>query len=154
MKTQSWKCLRLTLVVASMLLLTVSCSLVKPSEESQTSPPAVETPKPKPPSAEKDIQTGIAQLESGQLNKAIASFQKALKIEPNNAQASQYLQEAENRKEQLITEHLHQGIEYFTGEQLQDAMGEWEAVLALDSENAEALKYKKRTQTMLDALGK
>lgn len=95
----------------------------------------------------------MSQLEAGQVNKAIASFEKAKKQDPNNAQAEQYLQQARAKRQELIQKHLNQGIEYFRKEQLQEAMREWNAVLELDPNNAEALANKERTQKMLDALG-
>ena len=154
MNSRHWKVLCANLVVTSMLFLAASCGLIKSSNESESTPPNVEEPKPQPPNADKVVQTGIAQLGNGQINEAIASFEKALKIDPNNSQASQYLNDAKEQKKQLITGHLHKGIEYFTEEQLEQAMAEWDAVLALDPNNEDALKYKKRTQAMLDALGK
>jgi tetratricopeptide (TPR) repeat protein len=164
-----WKTLCIGVVVTSMLFLVTSCGFIKslvggdpepsPPAAEQPTPqpteiPAVELPEPEPPNTDEVVQKGIAQLENGRLNEAIASFEEALSIEPDNAQASQYLAEAKSQREQVIKKHLLQGIEFFRNEELEQAMAEWDAVLALDPNNAEALKNKEETRARLDALGK
>ena len=145
------------MIIMMILVLTVSCSLIK-SQKSQPKPKpkpsSQQTTQPKPPDVSKTISQGVSQLEAGQVNKAIASFEKAKKQDPNNAEAAQYLQKARAKREELIQQHLNQGIEYFRKEQLEEAMREWNAVLELDPNHAEALANKERTQKMLDALGK
>ncbi len=149
----------LTVVFTLVVLFTISCSLIKSSEPQPKPKPKPKptakpepTPTPQPPDTEKIIQTGLRQLEAGEINKAIASFEKAVAIEPDNSQAETYLQKAREMRDQLIEESLHQGIKYFSQEQLEDAMREWDKILELNPSHEEALKYKKRTKTMLDAL--
>lgn len=143
------------LIIMMSLALTVSCSLIRPQESKpKPKPTSQQSTKPKAPDVSGTISQGVSQLDAGQVNKAIASFEKAKKQDPNNAEAAQYLQQARAKRQELIQQHLNQGIEYFRKEQLQEAMREWNAVLDLDSNHSEALDYKARTQKMLDALGK
>lgn len=128
-----------------------------------TTPKPQPTPKPKPQTtpkpavsnaaeAEKLVDIGVARLEAGDVNKAIFSFQKAMKVDPKNTEAAQYLKQAEQKKAEMIDTHLKQGIKYFNSEQLEQAMAEWNKVLTLDPKHAKALDYKQRTQAQLDAL--
>ena len=125
----------------------------KPQTTQKPKPQATPKPTLSPAAeAEKLVNTGAARLEAGEVNKAISSFQKALKVDPKNAEAAQYLQQAEQKKAEMINAHLKQGIKYFNSEQLEQAMTEWNNVLALDPKHAKALTYKQRTQAQLDAL--
>jgi len=128
-----------------------------------TTPKPQPTPKPKPQTtqkpaisktaeAEKLVDAGVVQLEAGNINKSISSFQKALKADPKNVKAAQYLKQAEQKKADMIDDHLKQGIKFFNSEQLEQAMAEWNKVLALDPKHVKALDYKQRTQAQLDAL--
>lgn len=144
------------ILILIMLVLAVSCSLNKPEKPKSKPKPkptsSQQTAKPKPPDVSKTISQGVKELEAGQVNKAIASFEKAKKKDPKNAEAAAYLKKAIARREELIQQHLNQGTEYFRKEQLQEAMREWNAILALDPNHPQALNYKQRTQKMLDAL--
>jgi tetratricopeptide (TPR) repeat protein len=110
------------------------------------------TPTPEPAPSQSIIQQGIAYREAGDIKKAITSFEQALKIEPGNAEAAKYLEEARNELDELITSHLNNGIKYFNQDALEDAIREWDKVLELDPSHQEALKYKKEAQRRLDAL--
>ena len=144
------------MILLIVLALAVSCSLNKPEKSKpkpQPKPTSSQQPtKPKPPDVSKIISQGRKELEAGQVKKAIATFEKAKKTDPKSAEAAQYLKEAIARREELIEQHLKQGTEYFRKEQLQEAMREWNAILALDPNHQEALHYKQRTQKYLDAL--
>lgn len=120
----------------------------KPKPQTTTTKPAASTAT----EAAKLVDTGVARLEAGDVNKAISSFRKALKVDPKNADAAKYLQQAEQKKADLINQHLKSGIKYFNNEQLELAMNEWEKALALDPKHAKALEYKQRTQAQIDAL--
>ncbi len=140
----------LTLVVI-LILSTFSCSILQP-EKPQPKPTPKSTPTPKPPDVQKIIRTGITQFESGALNKAIATFKRALKLEPKNSQAAQHLKKSRDEKQRLIQLYLNQGIKYFTDDLLKEALIEWNKVLELDPSHKKALNYKKQTQDRLDAL--
>ncbi|MDY0092425.1 MAG: hypothetical protein RBT80_06970 [Candidatus Vecturithrix sp.] len=143
-------------ILLIILVLTVSCSLIKPDQPKSKPKPkptsSQQTSKPDVSDVSKIISQGVQQLEAGQVKKAIASFEKAQKNDPKNAEAAQYLKKALAKREELIQEHLKQGTEYFRKEQLQESMREWDAILALDPNHPQALNYKQRTQKCLDAL--
>ncbi|GAK52168.1 Tfp pilus assembly protein PilF [Candidatus Moduliflexus flocculans] len=139
------------IVVGILLIVLAGCSTTG------TTPKPQPTQKPKPTvsstaEAKKLVEIGVARLEAGDVNKAISSFQKAIKVDPKNAEAAQYLKQAEQKKAEMIDTHLKQGIKYFNSEQLEQAMTEWNKVLTLDPRHAKALDYKQRTQAQLDAL--
>jgi len=142
-----------------LVLSAFGCSIFQPEKPkpkpTKTPKPAAKpkpTPTPKPPDVQKIIETGITQLESGKINKAIASFEQAQKLDSKNAQAAEYLQKAKDEKQRLIQLHLNKGIKYFTDDLLKEAMVEWDKVLELDPSHGKALNYKKQTQDRLDAL--
>ena len=150
-------------IVVGMLLIALTGCTTGTTPKPQPTPKPQTTQKPKPKAtpkpavsqaaeAAKLIDAGVARLDAGEVNKAISSFQKALKVDPNNADAAQYLRQAEQKKAEMIDTHLKQGIKYFNTEQLESAMKEWDHVLALDPKHAKALEYKQRTQAQLDAL--
>ena len=120
----------------------------KPKPQTTTTKPAASTAT----EAAKLVDSGVARLDAGEVNKAITSFQKALKVDPKNAEAAKYLKQAEQKKTEMINQHIKLGIKYFNNEQLELAMKEWDKALALDPKHAKALEYKQRTQAQIDAL--
>jgi len=144
----------------------MGCSLINPSkpiekpkpEKSVEKKPEKARPKPEKPEPKKSdvqsiIQEGKAYHEKGELKKAIASFEQALKLEPGNTDAATQLQATQDELKASVDSHLKQGIKYFNQENLEDAMTEWKKVLELDPTNKDALDYKEKTQKRLDALG-
>jgi Tfp pilus assembly protein PilF len=121
----------------------------KPREQVETKPEKTSPPKP---DVQNIIQEGTAYRAQGDFKKAIASFEQALKLEPKNTFASTQLQETKDEMGSAIDTHIKQGIKYFTQENLQAAMREWNWVLNVDPANKDALDYKARTQKQLDAL--
>jgi hypothetical protein len=128
----------------------------KPAAKPEPTPEPEPTPTPEPakPNVQTIIQNGIAYHEAGDIKKAIATFERALELDPGNAKATQYLQEARTELQALITMHLNKGLAYFNQEALEDAIQEWDKVLALDPSNQKAAEYKQRAQKQLDAIGK
>jgi len=151
MKQQHDALVTLLLVTACVVLIT-GCGLFQSSGDAKPEPSTPKQTQPTPPNADKIIQTGIAQLKAGKINKAIASFKKALKVSPNNLKAEKYLLDAQTQKEEIIQKALRKGIVYFENDELEAAMKEWKKVLALDPSHEKALDYKKQTQIRLDAL--
>lgn len=113
--------------------------------------PKPQASQPATPDVGKIIATGQGQLNAGKLNDAIASFEKALSIDPGNSDAKSLLNEAKQERAAQIDMHMKKGLQYNSEENLQAALKEWEAVLALDPNHAQALEYKERTQKQLDA---
>ncbi len=150
-RSQWWMVLVGILVIA----LSSCASIPKPKPQSNKKPQTSKKPAASQAAeADKFVSAGKSQLEAGSLNKAIASFEKALKTDPKNAEAARYLKQAEQKKAATIDDHVRQGIKYFSNEQLEQAMKEWDKALALDPKHAKALDYKKRTQDRLNTLKK
>jgi len=157
-----------TVLVVILAMSVVSCSSVidrvknlgKPKTEPKKTEPKKTEPKktepkktePEKPDVQSTIKQGIAHRKAGKFKKAIASFEQALEIEPENAEAAQYLQETQNELDELVMSHLNKGIKYFEQDALEDAIREWDKVLELDPSNEKAAEYKKRAQKRLDAL--
>lgn len=102
--------------------------------------------------AQQLLQRGIGSRQSGDMNAAIAAFEKALKRDPDNAEIAKHLRDARDERQRLIDKHLNAGVKFFNQDLLTEAIQEWDAVLALDPSNQEASNYKKQAQQRLDAL--
>ena len=98
------------------------------------------------------IQTGISYREAGDLKKAIATFEQASQVDPNDSEVITYLDETRDDLKKLITAHLNEGIKHFNQDALEEAIAEWNKVLELDPANRQAADYKERAATMLKTL--
>jgi tetratricopeptide (TPR) repeat protein len=140
------------------VLLVAGCSSFSfgPFGKPKPEPTPEPTPKPQVSQPEtQDVQSiidnGKSQRKAGDYNKAIATFEEALKSDPENTEAATLLAETQQERATLVEEHMKKGLQYFSDENLQAAMEEWDAVLSLDPDHAKALEYKDRTQKQLDA---
>ncbi len=97
-------------------------------------------------------QQGIIVWKAGDLKSAIAFFEQALQLAPQNRDIQNYLDQTRDEFQKQITFHLNEGIKFFNREALEDAILEWEKVLDLDPDNSQALEYRRRAEKMLDAL--
>jgi tetratricopeptide (TPR) repeat protein len=98
------------------------------------------------------LQAGLSYREVGDIKQAIATFEQAYQLAPEDPQVVKYLEEARDDLKKLITAYLNEGIKQFNQDSLKDAILEWDKVLELDPSNQQAAEYKKRAQTMLDTL--
>ena len=149
------------LCLGLLISIVVGCSSLPFNIGGQSNPAPKPTPKPtpkpqtsqpKPPDVKSIIDAGKSERKAGKYNQAIASFKKALAAEPGNKEATTLLAETKKERQDLIDIHMKQGLQHNNEENLQAALKEWEAVLALDPTNTKALEYKQRTQKKLDAL--
>lgn len=97
-------------------------------------------------------QQGLNSWKAGDLKSAIASFEQAAQLAPQNREIQNYLEQTRDEAKKLIMFHLNEGIKFFNREALEDAILEWEKVLDLDPGNPQALEYRQRAEKMLDAL--
>lgn len=104
------------------------------------------------PDAQRLIQTGLEQREAGDIKAAVATFEQASQLAPDNPQVAMHLEETRDELQKLITAHLNEGIKKFNQELLEDAIVEWNRVLELDPDNQQAADYKERAEIMLNAL--
>jgi tetratricopeptide (TPR) repeat protein len=98
------------------------------------------------------IQTGLSHREAGDLKRAIATFEQAYQLAPENPQIVEYLEVTRDDLKKLITAHLNEGIKHFNQDSLEDAILEWDKVLELDPSHRQAAEYKERAETMLNTL--
>ena len=98
------------------------------------------------------LQTAIASREAGELKTAIATFEQAYQLDPENSRIIDELEETRDELKKLVTAHLNEGIKHFNQDALEAAILEWEKVLELDPSNRQAGEYKKRAETMLETL--
>ena len=96
--------------------------------------------------------TANSHREMGDLKKAISIYEQALQLDPGNPEITKDLSDTQEELKKLITTHLNEGIKLFNQEAINEAIVEWDAALALDPQNQQALDYKKRAQNMLKAL--
>ena len=114
-------------------------------------PPAEQPPAPLP-EVQAQLRTGLAYREKGDLKNALAAFEQAALLEPQNAEARKNLEETQDELKKAITAHLNEGIKHFNQEALEDAIAEWNKVLELDPSNRQASEYKERASAMLKTL--
>lgn len=98
------------------------------------------------------IQQGLTSRKIGDVKSAIAFFEQAFQLDPQNRDIQNYLEETRDEVKKLVMFHLNEGIKFFNREALEDAMLEWGKVLDLDPGNPQALEYRRRAEKMLDAL--
>ncbi len=133
-------------------ILLSGCGLFGGKETEKPTPKKTTPAATKKPDVKGLIQTGQSQRQDGKLKKALATFKKALKADPNNAEAARYIKETQEEIQQVITKYLNQGIQFFNQDSLKEAIQEWDKVLELDPSHQKALEYKERAEVRLKAL--
>lgn len=98
------------------------------------------------------IRTGRSYRETGDLKKAMTTFEQAYQLAPEDPEIFEYLEETRDDLKKLITAYLNEGIKLFNQDSLEGAILEWNKVLELDPSNRQAAEYKKRAETMLSTL--
>jgi len=98
------------------------------------------------------LRTAQAHREAGKLNDALAGFEQAAQLARGNPAIAQQIVATREELEKAISTHLNEGIRYFNREALEEAIAEWQKVLALDPTHQQALNYKKQAEKRLEAL--
>jgi len=104
--------------------------------------------------AERHYVKGKLYLLSGKYNRAIKHFKAALRDMPDYKDADVLLRMARLERKHYIDFHIKRGVTYFQKEELEQAVKEWNKVLAMDPGNDEAADYKKRAVTVQEKLKK
>merc|ERR1711907_628341 len=84
--------------------------------------------------AQESVKRGIAHAKEGLYEKALASYEHALEVDPQNADA-----------------HVARGAAYANQDLLESAVHEFKEALKLDPTHPNAAKYRDVTQAKLDA---
>ncbi len=104
--------------------------------------------------AERHYVKGKLYLLSGKYNRAIKHFKAALRDMPDYKDADVLLRMARLERQHYIDFHIKRGVTYFQKEELDQAVKEWNKVLSMDPDNAEAADYKKRAETIQEKVKK
>ena len=127
-----------------------SASIVSPSLAHAASTGKVPEPKPMSPES-----TDASYYESGKQLSREKNFQEALeafyRVDPGYKDVKSQI--AENKK-QIAESHYINGIKYFTEEEIENAIEEWETALALDPNHPKARKDIEAARLLLRKLEK
>ncbi len=88
-------------------------SEVSPSQSGKVPPPPAETPNVSPEAAEKSqdhARQGLFFYNSGRIGVAIGEWEKAVALDPKNAQAAKWLARAEGELDQLVDKHYREAL--------------------------------------------
>ncbi len=98
------------------------------------------------------LDTAETYREAGNLKKSAEAYEQALRLDPENAEIIQKLEESRDDIKKQITVHLNEGIKLFNQEALEEAIQEWDKVLELDPVNQQAASYRAQAEKRLNAL--
>lgn len=84
---------------------------------------------------------GKAKLDKGDIAGALIKLEEAVKLAPKDPTVLAYLQEAKDKKQRMINTHRANALMYEEKGWSKTALGEWNALLVLDKNNAEAKKH-------------
>jgi len=142
---------------------------VSDAENHAPAPPVPQAPP--PPSQEqiaKLIQRGVAEYEAGTLPKALATWQEALKMDPDNRIARDYIanvkaviakrgaappapkaKPARPSKEKLL-EAYNQGLRFYQNKEFTQALDRWNFILKFHPNHKETLQCLEKTKAALE----
>lgn len=97
------------------------------------------------------LKRGVEFMRKGMADEAGVEFKKALREDPANADAKNYIEQLAGKAENAVsTGHvrgvLRKGLELFQAENIDEAVKVWEEVLQMDAGNAQAKTYIKSAQ--------
>lgn len=84
---------------------------------------------------------GKGKLDKGDIAGALIKLEEAVKLSPKDPTVLAYLQEAKDKKQRMINTHRANALMYEEKGWSKTALGEWNALLVLDKNNAEAKKH-------------
>lgn len=93
-------------------------------------------------------------LNAGDINGAINKLEDAKKLAPNDPTVLAYWKEAQNKKTQMISTHRSNALSYEKKGWYKSARNEWNAILVLDKNNAEAKQKYSEMTSKLEAQNK
>ncbi|MDZ7262690.1 MAG: tetratricopeptide repeat protein, partial [candidate division KSB1 bacterium] len=84
--------------------------------------------------------------------KALEAFHQMLESHPNNSQAQEYIEKCQQQLNQMVEEYFNVGMAYYTEENYEAALREWDKVLKINPDHRGALEYRKRALERVQAL--
>ncbi|MCH7681325.1 tetratricopeptide repeat protein [candidate division KSB1 bacterium] len=98
------------------------------------------------------IERGRQKVNEKQYLQAETIFGDILRMDPGNRIVKIELNDTRNKINELTEEYFNDGINLFTLDRYQDAIGIWNKVLELDSNHKGALEYKQKAIERIEAL--
>lgn len=103
----------------------------------------------------KDLyEQGERYYNRGQFTQAMELFDRVLAKDPNHVEAKRYLDNSQRQLHLKIEQHFNRGLTYYANEDYDNAIKEWERVLAFNPEHAQSLQYREQARQKLEALQK
>lgn len=90
----------------------------------------------------------------GQFVQAMELFDRVLAKDPNHVEAKRYLDNSQRQLHLKIEQHFNRGLSYYANEDYDNAIKEWERVLAFSPDHAQSLEYRQQARQKLEALQK
>jgi tetratricopeptide (TPR) repeat protein len=101
------------------------------------------------------LAAGVERSAAGDLLEAIAEYSAALAIDPGNESAAELARAATERlnrsaaRSREVSGHLTRGIEFLALSEFPDAESEFEKALEIEPNNADALRYRERADSLV-----
>ncbi len=103
----------------------------------------------------KDLyEQGERYYNRGQFLQAMELFDRVLARDPNHAEAKRYLDNAQRQLNFVIEQHFNRGLSHYANEDYDNAIKEWDRVLALNPDHAQCKQYREQARQKLEALQK
>src|SRR6185295_13220035 len=106
----------------------------------------------------KSVDKGRGLFESGDKKGAKTQFEAALKLDPTNADANDYIQRMTGKNSdakanaERVKQLYYQGVDLYVNNKINDAIKTWKELLTLDPNHQDAQKNIQRAQAKLKAL--
>jgi tetratricopeptide (TPR) repeat protein len=104
------------------------------------------------------VDSGRAHFEEGDKKAAKSSFEAALKLDPNNADANSYITRITGSESKTkvdadkVKTLYYQGVDLYVNNKIKEAIAVWQQLLKLDPNHQDALKNIERAKVKLKAL--
>lgn len=102
--------------------------------------------------AEIQFEQGKQTFTEGKLLDALKTFLEVLDRNPRHREAAEYLDRTRQALKPDIETYFRAGLQYYTRDNYQAAIAEWDKVLLIDPNHQGTLEYRKRADEKLKAL--
>lgn len=102
--------------------------------------------------AELQFEQGRQQFTEGKHLDALKTFLQVLDRNPRHREAAEYLDQTRQALRPDIDAYFRAGLQYYTRDNYQAAIAEWDKVLLIDPNHQGTLEYRKRADEKLKAL--
>jgi tetratricopeptide (TPR) repeat protein len=85
---------------------------------------------------------------------AMELFDRVLAKDPTHVEAKRFLDNSQRQLHLKIEQHFNRGLSFYANEDYDNAIREWERVLAFNPDHAQSLEYREQARQKLEALQK